>query len=79
MNNAIAKKLILESQEVGPKEMSIRRTNSGIAGSIATKVSNREIFGMNDGYSVMYSLDDQAERLAKWLDMEEIEYAAKNW
>jgi len=74
---ATAKKLILESQEVGQQEMSIRRTNSGIAGSIATKVSNRTKYSAEDFQEL--NIDQQAEKLAQWLDSEEIEYAKKVW
>ena len=73
---AIAKKLIIESQEVGQQEMSIRRTNAGIAGSIATKISNRSKYDEN--FQEM-TIDQQAEKLAEWLDIEEIEYAKNVW
>lgn len=73
---AIAKKLIIESQEVGQQEMSIRRTNAGIAGSIATKISNRSKYDEN--FQQM-AIGQQAEKLANWLDAEEIEYAENVW
>ena len=73
---ATAKKLIIESQEVGQQEMSIRRTNVGIAGSIATKVSNRSQY--SDDFQLL-TIEQQAEKLADWLDAEEIEYAEKVW
>lgn len=73
---ATAKMLILESQEVGQQEMSIRRTNSGVAGSIATKVSNRSKY--DDKFQEM-TIDQQAEKLGEWLDAEEIEYAENVW
>lgn len=73
---ATAKKLIIELQEVGQQEMSIRRTNSGIAGSIATKVSNRSKY--SDDFQPL-TIDQQAEKLAEWLDTEEIEYAENVW
>ena len=73
---AIAKKLIIESQEVGQQEMSIRRTSAGIAGSIATKVSNRTKYSED---FQEFTIDQQAKKLAQWLDLEEIEYAKKVW
>ena len=73
---ATAKKLIIESQEVGQQEMSIRRTNAGIAGSIATKVSNRSKH--SDDFQPL-TIDQQAEKLAEWLDLEEVEYAKNVW
>ncbi len=73
---ATAKKLILESQEVGSKEMSIRRTNSGIAGSIAHKVSNRTRY--SEDFQEL-TIDQQAEKLSEWMDAEELEYAEKVW
>lgn len=73
---ATAKKLIIESQEVGQQEMSIRRTNSDIAGSIATKVSNRSQY--DEDFQPL-TIDRQAEKLAAWMDEDEIAYAEKVW
>lgn len=72
----IAKKLIFDAQRAGLQEMAIRRTSSGIAGTIAHKVSNRTMFTEN---GQPLSIDQQAELLAEWLDLEEIEYAASVW
>lgn len=72
----IAKALILDSKRAGSQEMSFRRTNSGIAGSIAHKVSNRTMFTEN---GVSLTVDQQAKNLATWLDLEELDYAASVW
>jgi hypothetical protein len=76
MTNAqkIAKILIIEAQQAGPEEMRIRRTNSGIAGRIATKIEYREQWGENNQ---RLDIDQQAELLALRLSDEEIEYAAE--
>jgi len=68
----VAKALIIEAQEAGAKEMRIRRTNSGIAGRIATKIEYREQWGENNQ---RLDIDQQAELLALRLADEEIEYA----
>jgi len=72
----IAKKIIVESQQVGRQEMSQRRTNSGIAGEIAEKVTRRTKY--DDNFEPL-TLDQQAEKLAEWLDEKEIEYAKNVW
>jgi hypothetical protein len=77
MKNTIAKKLIIESQEAGQKEMQIRRTNTGIAGSIATKVSNRSTF--DEKRNTFFSIDEQADLLAERLTDEEVKYANQVW
>jgi len=71
---AIAKSLIIEAQKAGSEEMRIRRTNSGIAGRIATKIEYREQWGENNE---RLDIDQQAELLALRLSDEEIEYAAE--
>jgi len=72
----IAKKIIVESQQVGRQEMSQRRTNSGVAGEIAEKVTRRTKY--DDNFEPL-TLDQQAEKLAEWLDEKEIEYAKNVW
>lgn len=72
----IAKKLIVEARKVGRQEMSIRRTNSGIAGSIAVKVTWRRKW--NDEYEPL-SFEAQAACLAETLTKEELDYAKIAW
>lgn len=75
-NIEIAKKLIVEAKKVGRQEMSIRRTNSGIAGSIAEKVTNRRKW--DDEYNLM-TFEQQAVCLAKNLTEKELDYAKNVW
>jgi hypothetical protein len=70
----VAKALIIEAKQAGPEEMRIRRTNSGIAGRIATKIEYREQWGESNQ---RLDIDQQAELLALRLSDEEIEYAAE--
>lgn len=70
----IAKKLILEAEEVGPYCMATRREQGGIAGEIAWKVTCRSQYKNNGEFA---SIDQQAKKLAKWLSDEEIRYAEK--
>lgn len=76
---ATAKKLIIEAQNVGRQEMAIRRTNTGIAGSIATKISTRTRYAEVSGKAVELSLQEQSELLASYLTPEEIQYAQNVW
>lgn len=73
---AIAKKLIIEAKNVGRQEMAIRRTNSGIAGRIAEKVSNRRKWDAEYHY---LSIDQSAAELASNLTEEELDYAKRVW
>ena len=75
-NIEIAKKLIVEARKVGREEMSIRRTNSGIPGSIAEKITNRRKW--NDEYEPL-PFEAQAAGLAENLTEKELDYAKGVW
>ena len=75
-NIEIAKKLIVEAKKVGRQGMSIRRTNSGIPGRIAEKVTNRRKW--DDEYNLM-TFEQQAVCLAENLTEEELNYAKIVW
>lgn len=70
----VAKALIIEAQQVGPADISIWRSNTGIAGRIATKIILRKQWNENNQ---RLDIDQQAELLALRLEDEEIEYAKK--
>lgn len=75
----IAKKAIQEAKRAGKQEMSTRRTNIGIAGSIAEKVTTRTCWVERDGMPMELSIDEQAVRLAGNLTPEELSYIETNW
>lgn len=76
MSTEIAKKLIIDAKSVGRQEMAIRRTNSGIAGSIAQKVTNRRKWD-NDYQPLTF--EEQSAALTASLTAEEIDYAKQVW